>query len=298
MLNQEQERLVRVGDVQLCVETFGEPGGEPFLLIGNTMLTWPAAVCERLPGFVIRYDLRDTGRSTLVDPDKPAYTLRDLVADAAGLLDALGVPRAHVAGFGPGGWIAQLLALDHPDRVASLTLIGTRPTAPGRSDPDLPEHAPELMRHMRSAAEPDWTDRAAVVEAMTDAARVLAGPGPFDEAAAREHVGRIFDRSVAPDGVDPRAVHRSNQTGTAFASLRSGRRWRERLGEIRAPALVIHGADDPFFPLGNGEALAREIPGAELVVLPGAGQVLQAADWDQVVRAMTQAAPGTTSPDS
>ncbi len=295
MLTQD---LVRVGDVELCVETFGEPGGTPFLLIGNTMLTWPDALCERLPGFVVRYDLRDTGGSTTVDPDKPAYKLRDLVADAAGLLDALDVPRAHVAGYGPGGWIAQLLALDYPDRVASLTLIGTRPTAPGRSDRDLPEHAPELMRHIRSAAEPDWTDRAAVVEAMTNSARLLAGPGPFDEAAAREHVGRVYDRSVVPEGLDPRAVHQSNQRAMVFASLHSGKRWRERLGEISAPTLVIHGADDPFFPLGNGEALAREIPGAELVVLPGAGQVLQAADWDRVADAMAQAAPGTTSPDS
>jgi pimeloyl-ACP methyl ester carboxylesterase len=87
--------------------------------------------------------------------------------------------------------------------------------------------------------------------------------------------------------------------GTVFGSLKSGKRWRERLGEIRAPTLVLHGADDPFFPLGNGEALAREIPGAELVVLPGAGQVLQAPDWDRVADAMLrQAAPGTTRPDS
>jgi hypothetical protein len=106
-------------------------------------LTTPAdALVERLTGrFVVRYDLRDTGRSTTVDPDLPGYTLRDLVADAVGVLDGLGIARAHVAGLATGGLIAQLVALDHPSRVASL-VIGTRPVAPGPVDDDLPEHSP------------------------------------------------------------------------------------------------------------------------------------------------------------
>ncbi|RFS87577.1 alpha/beta hydrolase [Actinomadura spongiicola] len=283
--------MVPVNGVELCVQTFGESAAPPVLLIGNTLLTWPDEVCERLtrrPRRVVRYDLRDTGRSTVVDPDNPGYTLRDLVTDAAELLAALGLPRAHVAGFGVGGWIAQLLALDHPDRVSALTLIATRPTAPGPADADLPEHDPELMKFIFSAPQPDWADRASVVAAMAESARHMAGRAGFDEAAVRERAGRIFDRAVVPDGADPAAVHRSNQIGTAFAAMDSGDRWRERLGEISAPTVVIHGEDDPFFPIGNGEALAREIPGAELIRLPGTGQELPPRVWEEVIAALAR----------
>ncbi|WP_051712602.1 alpha/beta fold hydrolase [Spirillospora albida] len=159
----DDERLVHVNGVELCMQTSGEPTAPPVLLIGNTVLTWPDELCERLartPRRVVRYDLRDTGRSTTVNPDAPGYTLRDLVADTAGLLTALGPARAHVAGFGVGGWIAQLLALDHPDRVAALTLIATRPNPPGPVDADLPDHDPELMKLIMSAPQPDWADPA------------------------------------------------------------------------------------------------------------------------------------------
>ncbi|WP_225993842.1 alpha/beta fold hydrolase [Actinomadura rudentiformis] len=287
----DDECLVPVNGVELCVQTFGEPTAPPVLLIGNTLLTWPDELCERLartPRRVVRYDLRDTGRSTTIDPGTPGYTLRDLVADAAGLLAALGLPRAHVAGFGVGGWIAQLLALDHPDRVAALTLIATRPNPPGPVDADLPEHDPELMRFIISAPQPDWTDRASVVAAMADKARHMAGRAGFDEAAARERAGRIFDRAVVPLGADPATVHRSNQLASAFAAMDSGDRWRERLGGIGAPTVVIHGEDDPFFPIGNGQALAREIPGAELIRLPGTGQELPPRVWDKVIAALAR----------
>ncbi|HEY6494094.1 MAG TPA: alpha/beta hydrolase, partial [Trebonia sp.] len=129
------ETLLPVGDVELCVDTVGSPTDIPLLLIGTTVATWDDDFVERLSGrLVIRYDLRDAGRSTTVDPDSPGYTLRDLVTDAVGVLDGLGIARAHVAGIATGGFIAQLLALDHPSRVASLALIGTRPVAPGPVD--------------------------------------------------------------------------------------------------------------------------------------------------------------------
>ncbi|RCW41073.1 pimeloyl-ACP methyl ester carboxylesterase [Halopolyspora algeriensis] len=288
---QSTELLVRARGVDLGVETFGEPADPPVLLVGTSMLTFHDDFCRLLAAgsrFVLRYDLRDTGRSTMVDPDAPQYTLRDLVADAAGLLEALEVPRAHVVGFGVGGWIAQLLALDYRDRVASLALMATRPTAPGPADADLPEHAPELMAYLSSAAEPDWSDRDAVVAAMVDWGRCCAGSGPFEEVSVRERAGRIFDRAVAaaPPGADPRAVQRANQLASTFAALDCGPRWREHLGAITAPTLVLHGEQDPFFPIGNGEALAREIPGAELLRLAGTGQELPRRVWDTVVPAL------------
>jgi pimeloyl-ACP methyl ester carboxylesterase len=289
-MQKQDSRLIRVGDAELCAEIIGTPGDPPLLLIGNSMLAWPDGLCRRLVEggrLVIRYDLRDTGRSTFTDPQAPTYTLRDLVADAAGLLDALGLPAAHVAGYGVGGWIAQLLALDHPEKVESLTLVATRPTAPGPPDPDLPDHAHVVMEHLFGVPQPDWADRAAVVDAMVSSGRVLAGGEPYDEAAARKQAGRIFDRAVAahPDA-DPAKLQPANHMAIAFAAMDSGERWRERLGEIAVPALVIHGADDPFFPFGNGEALAREIPGAELLALPRTGQDLPARVWGEVAAAM------------
>jgi pimeloyl-ACP methyl ester carboxylesterase len=282
------EKLIEVNGVVLCTETFGDPGDAPVLLIGNTMLTWPDDLCGRIGAqrrFVVRYDLRGTGRSTPADPEAPDYTLRDLVADAAGVLDAYELPSAHVVGLGVGGWIAQLLALDHAARVTTLTLIATRPTAPGRNDADLPEHAPGLMAHFMNRPEVDWTDRASVVADALASARHLSGPS-FDEAEARANIERIYDRTPATS--DPGKAHRANQQATAFAALNSKPRWRKRLRDITAPTLVIHGEDDPFFPLGNGEALAAEIPGAELLALPGTGNELPRRTWDTVVPALTR----------
>ncbi|XRQ04147.1 alpha/beta fold hydrolase [Actinomadura welshii] len=283
-----------INGVELCIETFGDPDEAPILLVGNTMLTWPDDLCARLAAlrrFVVRYDLRGTGRSRIrgsgAGPEAPDHTLRDLVADAAGVLDALDLPTAHVAGFGVGGWIAQLLALDHPDRVTTLTLVATRPTAPGPSDPDLPEHAPELMAHLMNPPEVDWTDRESVVGFMLESARHMSGP-EFDEAEARQAIERIHDRTLATlgPGDDPGAAHRADQMATAFAALDCGPRWRERLGGVKAPTLVVHGADDPFFPVGNARALAAEIPAAELLVLPATGNGLPRRTWDPVVSAM------------
>jgi pimeloyl-ACP methyl ester carboxylesterase len=192
-------------------------------------IAWEDEFCERLAAgsrFVIRYGLRDTGRSVGYEPGAPGYSLRDLVADAVGLLDVLGVAGPHVVGASGGGWIGQLMALDHPDRVASLTLIATRPTAPGPSDPDLPEHAEKFMAFFMNAARPDWSDRAAAIDYLVDFERALAGDGrPFDEAAARDLAGRVFDHTINLE---------SSMTNIAF--IDHGDRWRERLPDVSAPS--------------------------------------------------------------
>jgi pimeloyl-ACP methyl ester carboxylesterase len=273
---------IKVNGVELCVETFGDPADPPVLLIGITTLTWPDELCSALAGrYVVRYDLRDAGRSTFADPDAPAYDLRDLVTDASELLVALGLRRTHVVGSGVGGFVAQLLALDHPDQVASLTLISTRPVAPGPVDPDLPEHSPEVMGQLFGRPEPDWTDRDSVVDYMTGAARLLSGSRGFNEQDVRTTAGQIFDRA----GRTPQA-QRASHLGTMFAAIDCRPRWRERLGGITAPTLVVHGDEDPFFPYGNGAALAAEIPGATLLTLPGFGQGIPRATWPAVVDAL------------
>jgi pimeloyl-ACP methyl ester carboxylesterase len=273
---------IKVNGVELCVETFGDPVDPPMLLVGVTTLSWPDELCLMLAGrYVVRYDLRDAGQSTLVDPDAPTYDLRDLVTDASKLLVALNLGRTHVVGMGAGGFIAQLLTLDHPDQIASLTLLSTRPIAPGPVDSDLPDHVPEIMGQLFGRPQPDWTDRNSVVDYLTESARLLSGSRGFHEQDARAAVGSIFDRA------DRTAkAQRASHLGSMFAAIDCKPRWRERLGEIAVPTLVVHGDEDPFFPHRNGVTMAAEIPGATLLTLPGIGHGVPRVTWPVVANAL------------
>lgn len=273
---------VEANGVTLGVGHFGDASA-PLVLCagGTTMLSWPDALCESLARrgrHVVRYDLRDCGASTTVDPEAPAYTLRDLAADAAALARALDDRPAHLAGIGVGGMVAQVAALDHPGTFSALTLAGTRPVAPGPVDEDLPDHDAATMRRLFSRPLPEWSDRDAVAEHAAEGAEILGN----DPATARTLAERTWDRTP---GTLP-AVHMANQLGVVFAKLDCQPRWRERLPELRLPTLVVHGRRDPFFPVGNGEALAREIPGAQLHVLEHASTAIPAADADEVATAM------------
>ena len=280
---------VEANGVTLGVEHFGDAAAPLVLLAGGTtMLSWPDALCEALARggrHVVRYDLRDSGASTTVDPEAPTYTLRDLAADAAALARELDDRPAHLAGIGVGGMVAQVAALDHPDAFSALTLAGTRPVAPGRVDEDLPDHDAATMERLFSRPMPDWSDRAAVAEFATAGAEILGN----DPVAACATAERIWDRTP---GTEP-AVQMANQLGMVFAKLDCKPRWRERLPELAMPALVVHGRRDPFFPVGNGEALAREIPGARLLVLERAATAIPDAVAGEVAAAML--APGARS---
>lgn len=268
--------------VTLGIEQFGEETAPLVLLAGGTtMLSWPDALCEAVARGgrrVVRYDLRDAGASTTVEPFAPAYTLRDLAADAAALARELDDRPAHLAGIGVGGMVAQVAALDHPDAFSALTLVGTRPVAPGRVDADLPDHDGAAMRRLFARAMPDWSDRAAVAEHVAESAAILGD----DPAAARATAERVWDRTP---GTEP-GVQMANQLGIVFAKLDCKPRWRERLPELTLPTLVVHGRRDPFFPLGNGEALAREIPGARLLVLDRAATAIPDDHAAEVAEAM------------
>ena len=184
--------------------------------------------------------------------------------------------RAHVVGLSLGGAIAQLLALDHPDRVATLTLASSTPGGPGHGQPDLPGMSEALAASFADEPPaPDWSDRAAVVGYLVEAERPFAGRS-FDEAGMRELAGRVFDRTPELE---------AQLTGSF--EFDAGDPWRERLGAIAAPTLVVHGTDDPLFPLGHGRALADAIPGAELLALERTGhEYFPRATWDVVVPAL------------
>jgi len=274
-------QIVAANGVDLCAETFGEETDPAILLImgsGASMDWWEDEFCERLatgPRFVIRYDHRDTGQSVTYEPGAPGYTSGDLVADPVGLLDASGLAGAHIVGMSMGGALAQLMALDYPDRVQSLTLISTSPAGP---EPDLPAMSEEAKARFAAVAEPDWSDREAVIDYGVELARAAAsGSRPFDEAGMRELWGRVIDRTANVE--------------SSFKNhdlVEGGERWRERLGGLTVPTLVIHGAEDPLFPLGHGSALAREIPGARLLALERTGHELPRAVWDVVVPAILE----------
>jgi pimeloyl-ACP methyl ester carboxylesterase len=268
--------------VTLGVEHFGDWAAPLMLLVGGTtMLSWPDALCSKLARggrHVVRYDLRDSGTSTTADPEAPAYTLRDLAADAAALARGLDDRPAHLAGIGVSGMVAQVAALDHPNAFSALTLAGTRPVAPGPVDDDLPDHDRTTMYRLTSRSVPDWSDRAAVAEFVARGAEILGD----DPDAARLAAARKWDRT--PSTVP--AVQLANQLGMVFARLDCKPRWRERLPELVMPTLVVHGLRDPFFPVGNGEALAREIPGARLLVLEEAATAIPDAAIDEVAAAM------------
>ncbi|AHH19515.1 alpha/beta hydrolase family protein [Nocardia nova SH22a] len=273
---------VRANGVDLGIESFGRENDPLVVLVGApTMLSWPDALCERLAAGgrrIVRYDLRDSGASTTVDPENPGYDLRDLVADAAALVTVLGAGTAHLGGVGVGGMVAQVAALDHPDIVTALTLVGTRPVAPGPVDADLPDHDPAVMAGLFSRSLPDWTDRDSVTAFAAEGAVGLGNDS--DEAAAT--AGRIWDRTPSSD----RAVHEANQLGMVFSRIDCAPRWRERLGELDVPTLVVHGRADPFFPVGNGKVLAAEIPSARLLVLDDMGTALRDSTADRIAAAM------------
>ena len=273
---------VEANGVALGVEHFGDAEAPLVLLAGGTtMLSWPLELCEELARrgrHVVRYDLRDSGTSTTVDPEAPAYTLRDLATDAAALARELDDRPAPLAGIGVGGMVAQVAALDHPEVFSALTVVGTRPVAPGRVDDDLPDHDPAVMKRLFSRPLPDWSDRAAVAEFAAEGAEILGD----DPTVARATAERRWDRTP---GTQP-ALQMANHLGTVFARLDCTPRWRERLAELTMPALVVHGRRDPFFPVGNGEALAREIPGARLLVLEQAATAIPAAAIGEVAAEM------------
>jgi len=273
------ERLIHVNGVGLCTESFGDPADPAILLVmglGGSMLWWPDEFCRLLAEtgrFVIRYDQRDTGRSTTYEPGHPGYTGADLLADAVALLDAYGLPAAHLAGVSSGGALVQLLALDHPSRVLSLVLISTSPAATG--DRTLPAPSAAFAEFAHSATV-DWSDTGSVSDYLVAYARVLAGEERrFDEAEARGLVRREIERAH-----NIAAVQNHNL-------LEHDDRPHKPLSSIEAPTLVIHGTADPMFPLPHGQALAAEIPSTRLLALEGAGHGVQRADWDTITKAIT-----------
>ncbi|GAA2709212.1 alpha/beta fold hydrolase [Actinoplanes palleronii] len=268
------ERFVPSGPLTLWTERAGDPARPAVLLIAGAAaqgISWPDPLVARLVGSgvqVIRFDHRDTGRSSTVDFDLHPYAMADLATDCLAVLDGLGLDSAHLTGASMGGMLAQWLAVHAPARVRSLTLISTSPmghdprpslarvSAGQSSDPDdLPPAAPAFLAHLTRRLPPG-------VESDVALFRVFNGPvRPFDEPAARAMLELARSRAT-----DPAAAAQHHRAAPVFAPDRLA-----PLSSITAPTTVVHGDQDPVFPLGHGQALAATIPGARLHVVPGMG---------------------------
>lgn len=272
-----------VNGVNLAYESLGSPGGRPLLMImglGAQLIHWDDDLCRMLAErghHVVRFDNRDAGLSThLHEAGTPAwggpapYLLDDMAEDAAGLMDALGWPAAHVMGASMGGMIAQTLAIRHPERVLTLTSIMSTP-GPAVAPPT--EAAGAVL-----FGPPPPADRAGVLEQALRTWSVIGSPGyELDRERVERLAGLAYDR-----GHDPAGTARQ-----LAAVLASGDRT-EALAGLDVPTLVIHGADDQLVPLAGGRATAAAIPGAELMVLPGMGHDLPRPLWPEIVDAITR----------
>ena len=286
--------LVPVGDVELCVESFGDPGDPPVLLLSGaaaSMDWWPVEWCTRLADagrHVLRYDHRDTGRSTTGVPGRPAYDDVVFATDAVGLLDALSLGPAHLVGVSMGGAIAQVVALRRPDLVASLALVAT--THVGGIDGDtLPGVEAQVAAAFADPPpDPDWTDREAVVAWFVQGEHAFAGPLGVDLDAVTACAEAAFERS--------RDLAAAGNHWLAIGGEDDGPPL--DVHDLRVPTLVVHGSHDPMFPLAHGQALAAAVPGARLLVVEGMGhQVPPRATWDEVLPALLDhaARPGRTA---
>jgi pimeloyl-ACP methyl ester carboxylesterase len=266
-----QERFVRSGSLRLWTERAGHPDHPPVLLIMGSAaqgITCPDALVARLVSRgaqVIRFDHRDTGRSSIVDFDAHPYTLADLARDCLAVLDGYGLPAAHLLGTSMGGMIAQWLAVHEPSRVRSLTVVASSPMGyrPGPTQSggqpaptDLPPPSPELLAHLAAGHPPG-------VESDLALFRIFNGPvRPFDEPATRAMLERAWSRATDPAA----AANHHRLAGQPYPADVL-----VPLTSITAATTIVHGDQDPMYPLGHAEMLAAAIPGVRLEVVAGMG---------------------------
>ncbi len=278
--------------IEIEYETLGDAHDPALLLVmglGAQLIAWPDEFCQSMVDrgfFVIRFDNRDVGLSTKVpvegeidlaaalgdmlagNPPSAPYQIDDMAADAIGVLDALGIGRAHVVGASMGGMIAQAIAVGYPDRVATLTSIMST-----TGDPDVGQPSPDVLPMLMA---PPVTDRDEVIAQGIEGSRLIGSPDHFDEDEAAERSAAAFDRCFYPRGV-----------GNQLLAIVSSPSRSEGLRHIDVPVVVIHGTEDRLVDPSGGVRTAEVIPGAELMMLDGMGHDLPTYYWPQVIEAIT-----------
>ncbi len=286
---------VDANGIQIEYETFGEPDSPALLLIkglAGQLIDWDEKLCRQLAQnghYVIRFDNRDAGLSSKIEkagvPDlmqtieammkgemiNPPYTIEDMAADTVGLLDALGIGKAHICGMSMGGMIAQTIALNYPNRALSLISIYSR-----TGDPEEPQPKPEAMQLLLT---PSPEERDAYIKFGVKLFTTISGPGfPYDEEWLRRHMAQAYDRSFCPQGAARQLVAIFTQKNRKPA-----------LKSLATPTLVIHGSDDPLVRVACGKNTAAAIPGAKLMIIDGMGHDLpHGGAWPQIIDAMIE----------
>lgn len=276
-----ETRRVQANGIEIAYETFGDPADPALVLVmglGTQMIAWPDELCEQLAAgghWVVRYDNRDAGLSThlrdVPAPDvlpvalhrrRPAYTVADMADDLIGLLDGLGIDRAHLVGASMGGFIVQTAVLAHPERVLSQTLIMTS-TGSRRVGQARPKLAPRLL------ARRGQIDREGAIELAVETFALIGSRGDlFDPEHVRDLASRSFDRNADRAGY-------VRQLGAVVAQPNRTK----ALTKVQVPTLVMHGLHDPLVAVSGGIALARLIRGAKFVGFSGMGHDLPRRLW-------------------
>ena len=284
--------------IDICFETFGDPEHPAILLVmglGGPMGWWSEDFCERLSGrgyFVIRYDNRDTGRSTklrqhkvgkldlvraFAGRGKPPYSIGDLAEDAFGVLDHLGIERVHLVGVSMGGMIVQTMAIARPERAMSMTSIMST-TGNRRVGWQHPRIIPTLLSSAGST-------RDSYVERSLRTSAILGSPAfPGDEELARARAYETYDRGWTASGV----------TRHMLAVLAQPDRTKD-LAKLDLPVTVIHGLNDPLVHRSGGKAVANAVPGAEHIEIAGLAHDLPVQLYDTYVDAIVRTAQRATS---
>jgi pimeloyl-ACP methyl ester carboxylesterase len=275
--------------IQIEYDTFGDDTSPPVLLImglGVQMTLWDPAFCQAIADagyYVIRFDNRDIGLSTWFDDAGTIeladllggtavapYSLADMAADAAGLLDALGIESAHIVGASMGGMIAQTFAIEFPEKTRTLTSImsTTGDGAVGQPSPDA----------LGALLGPVPTSRDEAIERSVQTSKVIGSPGyPYAEADLRAYAGADFDRSFHPAGMARQLAAVVTQPDRTVA-----------LSTLNVPTLVVHGADDPLVDPSGGRATANAVPGAQLKIVPGMGHDIPPALYGEIVASLVE----------
>ena len=281
----------RANGIDIEYEATGNPIDPPILLVtglGAQLITWDDDFCAQLAGrafHVIRFDNRDAGLSTHLDgagpPDmgaalagnpKPAYRLDDMADDSVGLLDALGIDAAHIVGASMGGFIAQLIAINHAEHTLSLTSIMSGPSW-REGVPPTPEGSAVLLA--RPASSPEES----IQLSMWGRSELVGSGDPFDEAVERAKAERAVRRAYYPVGA-----------GRQLVAILAADDRLERLRALRVPTLVIHGDEDVLVPIENGHRVAAAVPEARMLELEGMGHDLPRRVWPRVIDAIVETA--------
>ena len=288
----EHSSVAHVNGIDLCYQTFGDASRPALLLImglGTQMLGWDEGFCRALADrgyYVIRFDNRDIGKSTWLDHEpapsplalftksklgvKPAvpYTLKEMAADTIGLLDKLGIARAHVVGASMGGMIGQEIAIHHPERMLTFTSIMS-----STGNPKLPAPKPEAFALLMAAPA---TDEASFLKGYAKMWKVLrAGSFPDDEARDAERGRAVWARGYHPAG-----------SARQFAAIVASGNRTEALKNVKVPTLVIHGRADPLVPFEAGLATAEAIAGARMHAIEAMGHALPTSMWSELIDAI------------